>query len=59
MAGTLRYSWTSYFRDEGDYCNENSPSDRWEQIKQDQNLTVKDWRSQRRVCSCYFTTSWR
>lgn len=40
-----RYSWTSYFRDEGDYCNENSPSDRWEQIKQDQNLTVKDWRS--------------
>jgi len=40
-----RYSWTSYFRDEGDYCNENSPSDRREQVKKDQNLIVKDWRT--------------
>ena len=40
-----RYSWTSYFRDEGDYCNENSPSDRWEQVQKDQNLVVKDWRT--------------
>jgi len=39
-----RWSWTSYFRDEGDYCNENSPSDRWEQVKKDQKLVVKDWR---------------
>lgn len=39
-----RYSWTSYFRDEGDYCNANSPSDRWEQVKKDQNLVVKPWR---------------
>lgn len=40
-----RYSWTSYFRDEGDYCNANSPSDRWEQIQKDQNIEIKDWRS--------------
>ena len=39
-----RFSWTSYFQDEGDYCNENSPSDRWEQVQKDQRLTVKDWR---------------
>jgi len=40
-----RYSWTSYFRDEGNYCNANSPSDRWEQIQKDQNIEIKDWRS--------------
>ena len=40
-----RFSWTSYFRDEGDYCNANSPSDRWEQVQKDQNLIVKDWRT--------------
>ena len=40
-----RFSWTSYFRDEGDYCNANSPIDRWEQVKKDQNLVVKDWRT--------------
>jgi len=40
-----RYSWTSYFRNEGDYCNQNSPSDRWLQIQKEQNLVVKDWRT--------------
>ena len=40
-----RFSWTSYFCDEGDYCNENSPSDRWEQIQKDQNIQIKDWRT--------------
>ena len=40
-----RFSWTSYFRDDGDYCNENSPIDRWQQIQKDQNLIVKDWRT--------------
>lgn len=39
-----RWSWRSYFRDEGDYCNKNSPSDRWDQIKSDQNIEIKDWR---------------
>ena len=40
-----RWSWTSYFRDEGDYRNDNSPSDRWEQIQKDQNIEIKDWKS--------------
>ena len=39
-----RYSWTSYFQDEGDYCNDNCPSDRWEQIQKDQDIEIKDWR---------------
>lgn len=38
-----RWSWTSYFRDEGDYCNKNSPPDRWQQIQKDQNIKIKDW----------------
>lgn len=42
-----RFSWWSYFRDEGDYANENSPNDRWQQISQDQNLEVKPWRENR------------
>lgn len=40
-----RWSWTSYFRDDGDYCNQNSPSDRWQQIQKDQNIEIKDWRT--------------
>ena len=40
-----RYSWTSYFQDEGNYCNENSPPDRWQRIQQEQNIEIKDWRT--------------
>jgi hypothetical protein len=40
-----RFSWTSYFQDEGDYCNANSPDDRWKQIQKDQNIEIKDWRN--------------
>lgn len=40
-----RYSWFSYFRDEGLYNNKNRPSDRWDQIQRDQNIEIKDWRS--------------
>lgn len=40
-----RYSWTSYFRDEGNYCNENSPNDRWTRIQKEQNITIKEWQS--------------
>ena len=40
-----RYSWTSYFQDEGNYCNENSPSDRWLRIQREQNIEIKDWRT--------------
>jgi len=41
-----RFSWFSYFRDEGNYNNENCPSDRWEQIQKDQNLEIKPWRKE-------------
>jgi hypothetical protein len=40
-----RYSWTSYFQDEGDYCNNNSPSDRWLRIQKEQNIEIKDWKN--------------
>lgn len=39
-----RYSWFSYFRDEGLYNNIDRPSDRWNQIQRDQNIIIKDWR---------------
>lgn len=39
-----RYSWTSYFRDEGNYYNQNSPSDRWLRIQKEQNIEIKDWK---------------
>ena len=38
-----RWAWNHYFRDQADYCNSNSPEDRWLQIKQDQGLEVKPW----------------
>jgi hypothetical protein len=40
-----RYSWTSYYRDDGNYCNENSPSDRWLRIQKEQKIEIKDWRN--------------
>ena len=38
-----RYSWFSYFQDEGEYCNANSPADRWNQIQQEQGIEIKPW----------------
>ena len=38
-----RWAWNHYFRDQADYCNRNSPEDRWLQIKQDQGLEVQQW----------------
>ena len=40
-----RWSWFSYFQDEGDYCNEDSPSDRWLKISKEQNLIVEPWQN--------------
>jgi len=40
-----RWSWFSYFQDEGEYCNQDCPSDRWEQISQEQNLKVEPWQN--------------
>lgn len=42
-----RFSWFSYFRDQGNYNNDNCPPDRWEQIQQDQNIEIKDWKTTR------------
>lgn len=40
-----RYSWNSYYQDEGNYCNENSPPDRWLRIQKEQSIEIKDWRT--------------
>lgn len=40
-----RYSWTSYYQDDGNYCNANSPSDRWLRIQKEQAIEIKDWRT--------------
>lgn len=39
-----RLGWWHFLRN-GIFNNSNSPSDRWEKIKQVQNLEVKDWRT--------------
>ena len=39
-----RFSWFSYFRDEGNYNNLNCPPDRWLQIQKDQSIEIKPWR---------------
>ena len=41
-----RFSWTSYFRDEGNYNNKNCPPDRWLQIQKEQNIEIKPWRTE-------------
>ena len=40
-----RLSWDGFMRDDGIFCNENSPPDRWERIMVDQKIEVKPWRS--------------
>lgn len=40
-----RWSWFSYFADAGNYCNANSPDDRWRQIQQEQGIEIHPWRS--------------
>ena len=39
-----RWSWFSYFRDEGDYNNKNCPADRWLKIQKEQSIEIKDWK---------------
>lgn len=41
-----RYSWFSYLRDESEYCNQNSPSDRWLRLQKEQSIEIKPWRTQ-------------
>jgi hypothetical protein len=42
-----RWSWFSYFRNEGNYCNQNSPDDRWKRIQAEQNITIRPWQKHR------------
>lgn len=39
-----RFSWNSYTRDDGEYNNKDCPPDRWNRIKKDLNIDIKDWR---------------
>lgn len=38
----FRLGWDHYLR-QGKFNNKNSPSDRWEKIKEQQNIKIKDW----------------
>lgn len=40
-----RWSWLSYYQDEGEYNNKDCPSDRWLAVQKRQNLTVRDWQT--------------
>ena len=42
-----RWSWYSYFRDVGNYCNQNSPGDRWQRIQKEQNIEIHPWKKNR------------
>ena len=42
-----RWSWYSYFRNLGNYCNQNSPADRWQRIQQEQNIEIRPWQQNR------------
>jgi len=39
-----RFSWFSYFRDEGWYNNYKCPPDRWNEVKAMQRIEIKPWR---------------
>lgn len=41
----FRWSWFSYFRDQGIHYQEDSPPDRWERIRQEQDLEILPWNS--------------
>ena len=40
-----RWSWFSYFRHEGDYNNNQCPSDRWQRLQEEQHIEIKDWKN--------------
>lgn len=40
-----RYSWFSFYRNEGWYNNVNCPSDRWLRIQKEQQIEIKEWRT--------------
>jgi len=38
-----RFSWWSYFHDEGEYNVKDCPPDRWNRVQSEQNIEIKDW----------------
>lgn len=40
-----RWSWFSYYRDEGNYNNFRRPDDRWKRVQQEQRIEIKDWKT--------------
>jgi hypothetical protein len=38
-----RWSWFSYFQDQGIHHQPDSPPDRWQQIQQEQNIEIHPW----------------
>lgn len=43
--GWSRLGWTSYKWTEGQFGNENSPSDRWNKFQKETGIQLKDWKS--------------
>jgi hypothetical protein len=43
--GWTRLGWWSYKWTEGEFGNENSPSDRWNKFKKESGVELKDWNS--------------
>ena len=39
-----RYSWFSYYWDQAEYCNADSPPDRWETVQREQQIEIKPWK---------------
>jgi len=42
--GYLRYSYDGIFPTTGEYCYDNPNPQRWQKLKKDLNINVKDWR---------------
>lgn len=40
-----RFGWHHFLRHKANFNNQNSPSDRWKKIQQEQRIEIKDWRT--------------
>lgn len=40
-----RLGWNSYMHHEANYCNQNSPSDRWNALQNKHKIKINDWKS--------------
>lgn len=41
----LRIGWNSFMQDEANFCNEDSPPDRWEIIKKELKIDLEEWKT--------------